>query len=82
MKDQIQKLLGEEISLIKLKGQGACNNAYYVETQNHHKYIIKQERENKEFKPQNTLIVEANIIKQLANMKYSLLQISLRNLKI
>lgn len=48
---QIQKLLGKKITQFVLKGKGACNNAYYLETDKGEKYIVKQEREIKEFQP-------------------------------
>lgn len=63
----IQNLIPDKITQFTLKGKGSVNNAYYVETQNGFKYIIKQEREDKEFEPQNDLVVEANVIKQLTS---------------
>jgi len=66
----IAELLKEEIRLFALKGKGLVNNAYYVETRTG-KYIVKQEREDKEFQPQNNLVVEAAVIKQLATLNLS-----------
>lgn len=67
----IQKLLGDEITYITLKGKGAVNNAYLVETENGSKYIVKQEREDKTFQPQNNLMVEAHVIKKLSSLGLS-----------
>ncbi len=67
IKQLIAELLREEITLFTLKGKGLVNNAYYVETQTG-KYIVKQEREDKEFQPQNSLTVEAAVIKQLSTL--------------
>jgi aminoglycoside phosphotransferase (APT) family kinase protein len=65
LKDKIQELLGKEITRFLLKGKGACNNAYYIETVDGSKYIIKEERIDKEFQPQNDLTIEAKVIEQL-----------------
>lgn len=72
MKEKIQKLLGEELSTFQLKGRGACNDAYLVKTKSGKKFIVKVERTNKEFNPQNTLLVEASIIKLLSELKLSI----------
>ena len=32
LKNKIQEILGKEITTFVLKGKGACNNAYYIET--------------------------------------------------
>ncbi len=72
MKKKIQELLGEEIILFELKAKGACNNAYFIETASGGKYIVKEERAIKDFKPQNTLLVEANIIQQLSPLDLSI----------
>ncbi|EKD93304.1 MAG: hypothetical protein ACD_28C00181G0006 [uncultured bacterium] len=71
IKESVQKLLGEELIVFELKGKGACNNAYYVETQSGKKFIIKEERPNGELKEQNSLAVEAHVIKQLSNLNFS-----------
>lgn len=71
LKLRIQELLGEEIAKFILKGKGAVNFAYQVETANG-KYIVKQEREDKEFQPQNDLVVEATIIQKLESLNLSL----------
>ncbi len=68
----IQKLLSDEIIEYTLKGKGAVNNAYVVKTKNGSKYIVKQEREDKEFQPQNNLVVEANVIKKLSSLGLSI----------
>jgi Ser/Thr protein kinase RdoA (MazF antagonist) len=67
MQDIIQSFIPSKITTFTLKGKGAVNNAYYVETEDGSKYIVKQEREDKEFQPQNDLIVEANVIKKLSS---------------
>lgn len=58
---QISHLLNREITLFTLKGKGSVNNAYYIETADGGKYIAKQERDIKEFEPENDLITEARI---------------------
>ena len=63
----IQPFLPDEITTCTLKGKGAVNNAFLVETRTGSKYIVKQEREDKEFQPQNSLSVEANVIKKLSS---------------
>jgi Ser/Thr protein kinase RdoA (MazF antagonist) len=69
IKSDIQKLLLDEIREFTLKGKGAVNYAYIVETKNGSKYIVKQEREDKEFQPQNNLVVEANVIQKLSSLE-------------
>ncbi len=64
LKNKIQKFLSKEIISFELKGKGAVNFAYQVET-SEGKYIVKQEREDKELQPQNSLIVEAAVARQL-----------------
>ncbi len=67
MKDleKIESLLGKKIKVFELKGKGACNNAYYIETEEGKKYIVKQEREDKELSEQNSLLVEARVEEEL-----------------
>jgi Ser/Thr protein kinase RdoA (MazF antagonist) len=65
LKLKIQKHLGKEIIRFALQGKGAVNFAYYIETSDGGKYIIKQERADKEFQPENDLPTEAAIAKQL-----------------
>lgn len=65
MTPDIQPHLPSLITDLSLKGKGAVNNAYYVETEDGSKYIVKQEREDKEFQPQNNLVVEAHVIEKL-----------------
>jgi aminoglycoside phosphotransferase (APT) family kinase protein len=69
LKVRIQKLLGKEITKFSLKGRGACNDAYYIETVAGGRFMVKEERKKKEFQPQNTLIVEANVAQQLFRLK-------------
>lgn len=68
----IQKHLKEKITLFSFKGQGFCNNAYYLETQEGNKYIVKQEKSVKEFHPQNSLLVEAAVARQLYDSNLSI----------
>lgn len=68
LKTHIQTLLGKEITRFVLKGKGAVNYAYYVETGDGKKYVVKQEREIKEFEPQNSLGVEATVAQHLCNL--------------
>lgn len=65
LKSSIQNILGKEITKLTLQGKGDCNYAYYVESHDGGRYIIKQEREHKETEDQNDLIVEGNLIRQL-----------------
>ncbi|MES2223439.1 MAG: aminoglycoside phosphotransferase family protein [Patescibacteria group bacterium] len=62
---QISHLLNKEITSLTLKGKGSVNNAYYIETSDGGKYIVKQERDIKEFEPENDLMKEAKIIEFL-----------------
>lgn len=70
-KSRVQTLLDKEITTFTLKGKGAVSLAYYVETIDGGKYIVKQERTDKEFQPQNNLVVEANVAKQLYDLNLS-----------
>ncbi|GEM_PF-826589 len=72
LKAQIQKFLGGEITEFILKGRGACNDAYYIETQEGNTFIVKQERAVKEFQPQNSLMVEAAVAQQLYALDLSI----------
>lgn len=65
IKLKIQESLGKEIIQFVLKGKGAVNNAYYIETKDGKKYLVKQERDDKEVQPQNDLVVEAKIAQKL-----------------
>lgn len=47
------------------------SNAWYVVTADGGKYIFKQEREDKEFQPQNDLTVEAAVIRGLSGLGLS-----------
>lgn len=71
MKDQIQKLLGEEIIVFGLKGKGYCNNAYCVETKSGKKFIVKEVRADGELKEQNSLQIEAHVIQKLSGLNFS-----------
>lgn len=68
LKSVIQTLIEKEITQFTLKGKGAVNNAYYIETIDGGKYIVKQEREDKEFQPQNDLLIEAKVAEQLGKL--------------
>lgn len=69
---KIQELLGQEIVHFSLKAAGYCNNAYYVETRQGGRYIVKLERVDKELTEQNTLPIEGELIKKLAGLNLSL----------
>jgi Ser/Thr protein kinase RdoA (MazF antagonist) len=69
LKIKIEEILGKQINHFSLKGKGDCNYAYYLETFDGEKYIVKVEREYKETEDQNDLVVEGNIIRQLHNAK-------------
>lgn len=71
IKLEIQNHLGKEITQFTLKGKGAVNYAYYIETGDGNKYIVKQERDDKEFQPQNDLVVEAKVAQRLYNLNLS-----------
>lgn len=71
-KIQIEKLIGEQITDFSLKASGAVNHAYYVETASGGKYIVKQERVDRELQPQNTLLIEAGVIQRLGGLGLSL----------
>ncbi len=71
LKLKIQELLGEDITQFSLKGEGWCNTAYYVETRSGGKYIVKKERENSDGTEQNSLLVEADVIKKLYDIGLS-----------
>ena len=65
IKVKVEKLLAKEIIHFSLKGKGDCNYAYYVETSDGGKFIVKFEREQKETEDQNDLVVEGNLIRSL-----------------
>lgn len=65
IKSQIGQELGKEVTRLTLKGKGDCNYAYYLETDDGGRYILKMEREHKETQDQNDLVIEANIIAKL-----------------
>jgi len=68
---KIKESLNKEITTTSLLGKGACNYAYLAETEDE-KFIVKVEREEKEFTPQNSLIVEANVAHKLFSLNLSL----------
>jgi Ser/Thr protein kinase RdoA (MazF antagonist) len=72
LKAKIQECLGKEITRFTLKGRGACNDAYYVETREGGHFIVKQERAVKEFQPQNSLMVEAAVAQQFYGLGLSI----------
>ena len=72
LKTIIQNLLNKEITQFSLKGKGAVNNAYYIETSDGKKYIVKQERTDKEVQPQNDLVTEARVTKMLCELNLSI----------
>jgi len=72
LKQQIQKLLADQITLFALKEQDTYNNVYYTQTLNGGTYIVKQERDTKEFQPHNDLVVEAAIAQQLYDLDLSI----------
>lgn len=71
LKLNIQERLDKKITQFALKGKGAVNYAYYVETEDGKKYIIKRERDDKEFQPQNDLVIEAKVAQQLHDLNLS-----------
>lgn len=72
MEKTIKSLLGKDISKFVLLGKGAVNLAYMIETVDDHKYIVKQERTDKEFQPQNNLVVEAHVVEHLSTLHLTL----------
>jgi len=70
---KIQELLGKEIISCIVKGEGAVNVAYEVKTKDGGTYVVKQEREDKQFEPQNNLVTEARVAKQLNGLPLSVL---------
>jgi aminoglycoside phosphotransferase (APT) family kinase protein len=69
---QIQSLLNKEIKTFSPKGRGMCNNTYFVEASDGKKYLIKEEREDKETNEQNDLVTEGNVIKRLYDLEPTL----------
>ncbi len=68
----VQNELGKKISKFELKGKGMCNNVWFIETEDTSKYLIKQEREDKEIEEENDLLTEAKIITALNQKSPSL----------
>ena len=71
IKLNIQKHLGKEITQFLLRWKGAVNYAYYIETNDGNKYVLKQEKEVKEFQPQNDLVIESKVANQLSDLDLS-----------
>lgn len=65
VKSKIQQILEQKVVICQLKAAGLCNNAFYLETENGDKYIVKLGKEHKDFQPQNSLLVEARVAQQL-----------------
>jgi len=65
LQSKLQEHFNEEISTLTLKGSGLCNDAYYLETKDGKKYLVKLEKEIQEFEPENSLVVEAEVAKEL-----------------
>ncbi len=72
IKNKIKKILGKNVSKVFLIGKGACNYAYYIETLEGDRYIVKKELEKKEFTPQNSLLTEVKIAQFLNNLDLSI----------
>lgn len=68
----VGKLLNKEINDFSLFGAGLVNHAYYVRASDGVQYIVKVERSDKEFQPQNDLLVEAKIAQQLYALDLSI----------
>lgn len=71
LKLKIQGLLGKEITHFSLKGRGYFNDAYYVETNDGEKNIVKIETAGKKSEEQNSLPIEAGVIKELSQLGLS-----------
>ncbi len=69
----VAKKLGKSIVKFSLIGQGMCNNAWYVKTDEELEYLVKQEKFNKDTDEQNDLLVEAELLKKLNENNPSLL---------
>ncbi|MDM1549544.1 phosphotransferase [Empedobacter falsenii] len=65
LKKIIENILEKKIVDFSLKGKGMCNNAWYAKTSDNEKYLIKQERPDKEAEEQNDLVTEAKTIQKL-----------------
>ncbi len=71
LKFNLQKVFGKEITQLTLKGKGYCNNAYYIETVDGERYIVKEELEGKKINEQNSLVVEGRVLQQLSGLSLS-----------
>lgn len=71
LKKKVQEIIGAEAARFVLKGKGACNNIYYFETAKGEKYMIKQERHDKELQEQNSLITEAALAQYISSLHLS-----------
>ncbi len=73
LKEIIQNMLNDDIEDFSVKGNGMCNNAYYIKTKKGDEYLVKEERVNKEVEEENDLLIEARVIKTLNGINPSLL---------
>jgi hypothetical protein len=71
LKLNLEKVLGEEITKLTLKGKGYCNNAYYIETVTGGRYIVKEELEGEKINELNSLVIEGRLIQQLNGLDLS-----------
>jgi len=65
----VQGLLNSEIIAFELKDAGVVNSAYYIETKGVKKYILKVEKAEKDFTPQNSLVVESTVAEKLHSLR-------------
>jgi Ser/Thr protein kinase RdoA (MazF antagonist) len=72
LKKTIAENLNKQLISLSLKGQGMCNYAWYAISEDNQKYLIKQEKPEKEENEQNELLVEAGIIRKLNQKSPSL----------
>lgn len=69
---QIQSFFDKEIKTFSPKGQGMCNNTYYVETSDGKRYLLKEEREDKKTEEQNDLVIEGSVVRCLSDLDSTL----------
>jgi Ser/Thr protein kinase RdoA (MazF antagonist) len=72
LKRLVANSLGKTATEFRFFSRGAVNNVYYLETTDGDKCLVKVEREDKEFQPQNNLSVEAAVANQLSTMNLSI----------
>jgi Ser/Thr protein kinase RdoA (MazF antagonist) len=68
----VEDSLGTTVTEFRFFSRGAVNNVYYLETTGGDKCLVKVERDDKEFQPQNSLSVEAAVANQLSTMNLSI----------